>query len=158
MAQLGDALRIVFTSARVEESGGLLPWTRKTRDQDIHLDWQAESRADGVVAKGRITMAEVRWWEQWFTSARDVLSFAPKRGTPPSDPVARLWTPLAGQTVEFFVWPEGSGGLALLALFTSDHAIPQRRIAIETSVGVEDLAAFGEALVHEAAALVASVK
>ena len=66
----------------------------------------------------------------------------------------RLWTPLAGSRVEWFVWPDAVGGLALMALFTPDEARPWDRFSVETSVSGDDLASFGRSLESEYEALV----
>lgn len=122
---------------------------RKSRDQRVRLSWRAEDRS-GEIAHGEATLAEIRWWKTWFSEASQVRHLSKKPGKAPADPVARLWTPLAGQTVEFFVWPDPTGGLALLALFLPDEKAPQRRVAIETTVSAEDLAVFAATLEAEA--------
>lgn len=127
----------------------MLSLKRKSRDQRVRLSWRAEDRS-GEIAQGEATLAEIRWWKTWFAEASQVRHLSSKMGKAPSDPVARLWTPLVGQTVEFFVWPDPTGGLALLALFLPDEKAAQRRIAIETTASAEDLAAFAAALEDEA--------
>lgn len=160
MATLGGALRFTLLNATTEAASGRFPWPRRARDQDITLEWRAETRhrqgADWVeetLAEGRMTGAEVRWWTGWFASAAAVRGFPTRLGEAPAEPVARLWTPLAGQAVEFFVWPEMTGGLALLALFTPDESRPHQRLSVETSTSPDALSAFGAALEAEYEAL-----
>jgi hypothetical protein len=152
MAQLGNALRITFESARMERGGGSLPWQRRSRDQSIYLDWRAAQPA-GPIGGGSITLAELRRWKSWFADAGAVAQSGSRSAKLSADPVTRLWTPLAGQTVEFFLWPEAVGTLALLALFIPDPATPDKRIAVETSVSAGELRAFGEVLESEAEAI-----
>lgn len=133
-----------------------MPWQRKSRDQSAYLEWRS-AQPSGHIATGSITLAELRRWKAWFAHAGALGAIAPKLAKLSADPVTRLWTPLAGQTVEFFLWPEAVGTLALLALFTPDQAAPDRRIAVETSVPVDELRAFGESLEAEAEAISATV-
>jgi hypothetical protein len=118
----------------------------------VRLAWRAEDPS-GEIAPGEATLAEIRWWKSWFSEASQVRHLSTRMGKAPSDPVARLWTPLAGQTVEFFVWPDPTGGLALLALFMPDGRAPNRRIAVETTISPEELAAFAATLESEADAI-----
>lgn len=154
MAELGNALRITFESARIERGGGL-PWQRKSRDQSVYLEWRS-AQPSGPIAAGSITLAELRRWKVWFADAGALGAIGPKLAKLSADPVTRLWTPLAGQTVEFFLWPEAVGTLALLALFTPDQADSALRIAVETSVSSDELRTFGEALESEAEAVSAA--
>jgi len=101
------------------------------------------------VARGRITGAEVLFWAEWFSTASEVRKLPTKLGKAPNVPVARLWTPLAGAAAEFFLWPDPTGALALMALFTPDEEQPHLRHAVEATVSPEDLAAFGTALASE---------
>lgn len=160
MAQLENTLRITLERARIERSGSRLPWQRKVRDQDVWMDWRAETRrregADWVaetVATGRMTGAEALFWADWFAAAAAIRDFPNRLGPVPTIPVARLWTPLSGAAVEFFLWPDPAGGLVLMALFTPDEARPDQRRVVETSVTPEGLAAFGAAIASEYAAL-----
>ncbi len=160
MAQLLNSLRITFEGARIEKSGGRLPWQRKVQDQDVWLDWRAETRrregaewVEETVATGHITGAEVLFWADWFANAAHVQDFPTQLGPTPTIPVARLWTPLSGAAAEFFLWPEPTGGLALMALFTPDEARPDLRRVVETSVTADVLATFGEDIASEYDAL-----
>jgi hypothetical protein len=156
MPQLGNTIRITFTAARIEQDGGKLPWRKKVQDQDVWLDYRAEVRVrEGaafrteVAAEGRITGAEVRFWADWFRSADHVKSFPVTMGEVPNVPIARLWTPLAGAHAEFIVWPEATGHLAVMAVFTPDEEQAHRRIAVETTAEADALRAFGDALESE---------
>lgn len=156
MAQLANSLRIILSDARIEKTGGRMPWQRKTGHQDVWMDWRAVARrregADWVeetLSEGRVTGAEIMFWADWFANATRVRDFPAKLGPVPTIPVARLWTPLAGAGVEFFLWADASNSLVLMALFTPDEDRPDLRRAVETSVSPETLAAFGQSLAAE---------
>jgi hypothetical protein len=156
MAQLGNTIRITFTGARVEQSGGVLPWRKKVQDQNIWLDYRATIRVregaawtEEIAAEGEMTGEEARFWAEWFRSAEQVKALPSGLGELPSVPVARLWTPLAGAHAEFLAWPEASGQIALMALFTPDELNPHRRFAVETTADGEALRAFADALTAE---------
>lgn len=156
MAQLGNAIRITLTQASAVRKTGLFGLGSKVKDEDVTLGWKAEVRyrsgaewVQTVAAEGQMTGAEVRWWAGWLSQAGRIRSFPTRLGDAPSEPVARLWTPMAGSHVEFFAWPERLGGLVLMGLFTPDETAPERRISIETRVSDDDLKAFGDALEAE---------
>jgi hypothetical protein len=160
MAQLGNSLRLTLIQPRIEKAPGRLPWQKKIQDEDVWLKWRAEARwrqgvewVQEVLAEGEITGAEVKWWAQWFAAAGAVSKFPRALGDVPSDPVARLWTPVAGAGVEFFAWPEPLGNLVVMAVFTPEGAGETECRRIEATVSVEDLAAFGQALEAEYQAL-----
>lgn len=154
MAQLGNVLRIRLENARWEAGGS--PWRRTPSPSRVRLDYRADARhregADWIertVARGEITGEEVLHWAAWFAAAEQVRRFPTALGKTPTVPVARLWTPLAGPTVEFFLWPGPARTLALLALFTPDAGAPSIRHAVEITISAEELAAFGAALERE---------
>ena len=160
MPQLGNTLRITLLAARIEKSAGLFGWAKPTNDRRTYVRWEAKARRrDGSqhvterVAEGEMTGDEVLWWAGWFCNAARVRDWPSRLGDTRCEPVARLWTPLAGSRVEWFVWPDPVGALALMALFTPDEDEPWRRHSVETSVSADDLAAFGRSLESEYRAL-----
>lgn len=163
MAQLGNTLRITFTAARVEQTGGMLPWQKKVQDQNVWLDYRATIRVregtewrEEIAAEGRMTGQEVRFWAAWFRAAEQVKDFPRQLGDLPTAPIVRLWTPLAGEHAEFFAWPEATGHLSVMGLFTPDEHRPQDRRAVETTADTASLNAFADALEAEYEALKAS--
>lgn len=156
MAQLGNILRVVFTGARIEHAGGILPWQRKVQDQNVWLDYRVTVRVregadwrEEIAAEGRMTGEEVRFWADWFRAAESVKDFPRQLGDLPNAPVARLWTPLAGEHAEFFAWPEATGHLSVMGLFTPEQDRPHNRIAVETTADGAALALFADALETE---------
>jgi hypothetical protein len=160
MPQLGNNLRFTLTGARVEKAEGLLAWALPQAQDRVFITWTAETRrreagehSNVTLAEGEMTGDEVRWWSGWFANAAEVRKLPDTLGDTPSVPVARLWTPLAGAHVEWFVWPEPLGGLGVLALFAPDERSPWERVSVEMTACAEDLAAFGRALEAEYHAL-----
>jgi hypothetical protein len=156
MAQLGNTIRITFTGARVEQSGGMLPWRKKVQDQNVWLNYRAVIRVregadwtEETAADGEMTGEEVRFWAEWFRNAEQVKALPAQLGELPSVPIARLWTPLAGAHAEFLAWPEATGQIAVMALFTPEELAPHRRFAVETTADADALRAFAAALITE---------
>jgi len=165
LAQLGNTLRVTFTGARIEQAGGILPWQKKVQDQNVWLDYRVTIRVragrdwrEEVATEGRITGEEVRFWAEWFRAAEDVRKFPARLGDLPNAPIARLWTPLAGEAAEFLVWPEATGHLAVMGLFTPEQQQPHRRFAVETTADADALRAFADALEAEYAAMKAGAR
>jgi hypothetical protein len=151
----------MLLAARAEKPAGLFGWAKPGKDKRVYVQWAAEvRRRDGAhhvterVAEGEMTGEEALWWAEWFRNAGRVRDWPSRLGDTRCEPVARLWTPLAGARVEWFVWPDPIGGLVLMALFTPDEARPWDRRSVETSVGADDLASFGRSLEDEYRALV----
>ncbi|HEY3265677.1 MAG TPA: hypothetical protein VGM37_02035 [Armatimonadota bacterium] len=161
MAQLANDLRITLSNRRVESPpGGFLQRRGKPKDAEVWMDYRAEiRRREGVewtvetAAEGRITGAEALYWAEWLRAHAQPERLPLFRKKDAGDAVARLWTPLAGQNAEFFLWADPAGGLAMLALFTPDDANPHHRIGLETSVSPDDITAFAQALEADYAAL-----
>jgi hypothetical protein len=156
MAQLGNTLRVAFTGVRIEQTGGFLPWQKKAQDQNVWLDYRVTIRAregaewrEEIAAEGRMTGEEVRFWAEWFRAADGVKGFPTQLGDLPNVPVARLWTPMAGANAEFLVWPEATGHLAVMGLFTPEEDRPHHRFAVETTANADTLRAFADALLAE---------
>lgn len=161
MPVLGNTLRIVLLTARSEKSDGLFGWGKGRKDKRVYVRWAAEvRRRDGArhvterAVEGEITGDEIAWWAGWFRNAGRVREWPSRLGDTRCEPVARLWTPLAGSRVEWFVWPDAVGGLAVMALFTPDEARPWRRQSVEMSVSADELASFGHSLENEYRGLV----
>ncbi|HOC30877.1 MAG TPA: hypothetical protein PKK84_01370 [Armatimonadota bacterium] len=140
MAQLGDLIR--FTFVPVEDQA--MRWTAEVRLR-AGAEWKQE-----VAAEGMIAAPEVWRWCQWFSDAR-------ARRKLRGDAVSRLWTPIAGERVEFFLWKEATGGYVLMALFTKDPEQPTHRTAVEMNIQDQELAAFGAACWEEAAEIMPKV-
>lgn len=165
MAQLGNTLRVTFTGARIEHAGGILPWQRKVQDQNVWLDYRVTIRVregvewrEEIAAEGSITGEEVRFWAAWFRAAEQVKDFPKQIGDLPNAPVARLWTPLAGEHAEFLAWPEATGHLAVMGLFTPQQDRPHSRLAVETTADSAALHAFADALEAEYESLKSEVR